>query len=455
MKIVHTSGGLANQMLQYIFKRYLEIETNEEHYICDLLYHINNYMHNGFELDKIFPNIKLKTTSNLLGNEATLNVINEKKKLGNEANFPNLLINNGVELDTIISESTYWGKHIEIDSFIGERIRISGSNDIYNKVDQFLQYNYYVIGVWWSKNFFDSIKTQILHELTFQDIPDEKNKGYLSLINSTISVGIHVRRGDFTRNGWALPAEKYAPAISQFRDKIVNLNQTPTFFVFSDDSQWCKDNYSELGFLSKDEVIFVEGNTSDSKNYIDMQLMTYCKYLISNSRSSFSQVASWLNQELIEQIRITETQEEKDLRAEKLNAETKKVEEQNEMLQKITSIEQDLKNNIVNDNDNIVKQNEISQKISTLEKTIDTLNNKVIPNLEQNIIAQKNANTQLISKLEQKEVIITQLISTIATIEQQNNELLAQIKENNKQINALTKSKTKEFNKVNGQLKWA
>jgi hypothetical protein len=57
-----------------------------------------------------------------------------------------------------------------------------------------------------------------------------------------------------------------------------------TFLVFSDDMEWCKENF--IG----DQFIFVEGEN----DVTDLWIMSYCKHnIIANS--SFSWWGAWLN----------------------------------------------------------------------------------------------------------------------------------------------------------------
>lgn len=76
----------------------------------------------------------------------------------------------------------------------------------------------------------------------------------------------------------------------------------PAFYVFSDDVSWCKENINKLGFSDQDNVVFIEGNEPSPRNYIDMQLMTYCDYLIHDNLSSFCLAASIISEKEIKRI---------------------------------------------------------------------------------------------------------------------------------------------------------
>lgn len=102
------------------------------------------------------------------------------------------------------------------------------------------------------------------------------------------SVSIHVRRGDYLNSKninihGICNLEYYKEAIN-----YINKYQNEiTYFIFSDDSEWCKDNFT---FLNSNKLNFVTKNETN----IDLFLMSNCKHnIIANS--TFSWWAAWLN----------------------------------------------------------------------------------------------------------------------------------------------------------------
>jgi len=93
---------------------------------------------------------------------------------------------------------------------------------------------------------------------------------------------IHIRRGDYLKYQDAytiLGLDYYLKASEQMPENSI-------FLIFSDDLQWCKDNFPEI----PEKFIFIESQ----KDYEDLLLMSLCKNnIISNS--SFSWWAAWLN----------------------------------------------------------------------------------------------------------------------------------------------------------------
>jgi hypothetical protein len=99
-------------------------------------------------------------------------------------------------------------------------------------------------------------------------------------LSESDSVSIHVRRGDYTLYPDHHPTcskEYYDVAISKFGEDC-------KFLVFSDDIEWCKENFSGERFHCVDT----------GSPYVDLKLMTMCKHHI-NANSSFSWWGAWLN----------------------------------------------------------------------------------------------------------------------------------------------------------------
>ena len=149
--------------------------------------------------------------------------------------------------------------------------------------------NTYLIGWWQNEGYFSHIRDEILKSFTPKIEPNAKNLRYIKSIQSSNSIGIHVRRGDYVQNKHAnkyhglTGIEYYKKAIS----KMSNIVDSPTFVVFSDDIDWCK---RELP-VGKNSI-FVKGN--DRQPHEDIRLMSLCEHnIIANS--SFSWWGAWLN----------------------------------------------------------------------------------------------------------------------------------------------------------------
>ncbi len=150
--------------------------------------------------------------------------------------------------------------------------------------------NIYLDGYWQSENYFREIRNIIIKDFLIKTKPDKRNKLMLEKIENSNSVCIHIRRGDYISNKktsevhGACSLKYYYNAVKIILKKVKN----PTFFIFSDDSQWTKENL-KLKYLT----IYVNIN-SPKKGYEDLRLMSNCKYFII-ANSSFSWWGAWLS----------------------------------------------------------------------------------------------------------------------------------------------------------------
>lgn len=149
------------------------------------------------------------------------------------------------------------------------------NNDIFNIED-----GTNLEGYFQTEKYFKHIELNVRNEFTFKD---EIINDCLSIKkNYTNIVSIHFRRGDYLGDVDRFPPlelEYYQTAINLFDDKEY------TFFIFSDDIEWCK------GVFGNDEkIVYIEGYNQ----FVDMCLMSMCNHnIIANS--TFSWWGAWLN----------------------------------------------------------------------------------------------------------------------------------------------------------------
>lgn len=136
--------------------------------------------------------------------------------------------------------------------------------------------NGFLIGFFQSFKYFDEYRQDVLDAFK---IPYEM----------TDRVSIHVRRGDYLEH-----SDRFPPLpLSYYQNcvKIMNGIGKFKFMVFSDDILYCKTIFNSENFDEKCEFEFIEGKTEIE----DLSLMSSCtENILANS--SFSFVASWLNQ---------------------------------------------------------------------------------------------------------------------------------------------------------------
>lgn len=95
---------------------------------------------------------------------------------------------------------------------------------------------------------------------------------------------IHVRRGDYVDLAFyhQIKMDYYEKSMQQIERETGIIH----FFVFSDDIEWCKENFKNERYV----FIFMEGNT----DFEDLILMSFCRHQII-ANSSFSWWAAFLN----------------------------------------------------------------------------------------------------------------------------------------------------------------
>lgn len=271
MKIVNVIGGLGNQMFQYAFALTIKAKNPSEEVKVDVSHF--NYLfikkfksanlHNGFEVEKVFPNAKLK-----------------------RAKWIELL-------------KVTWYCPNYLLSRVFRRVLPKRKTEYIQPVSQYFQYdpsvydlqgNFYFEGLWSAAAYYNPIKS-ILKETFAHPKATGHNAEYIRKMEETYSVGIHVRRGDYLLE----PDFRDICEIDYYRSaikEIIKDGQNHTFFVFSNDMSWCKTNLFPL-FGEQDAVMVTENIGKDS--CWDMHLMRHCKDLII-ANSSFSWWAATLKE---------------------------------------------------------------------------------------------------------------------------------------------------------------
>ncbi|MFH1366672.1 MAG: alpha-1,2-fucosyltransferase [Patescibacteria group bacterium] len=150
--------------------------------------------------------------------------------------------------------------------------------------------NIYLEGYWQSEKYFIDIMDLIKQDFTIKSKPVGLNLSTLNKINSTNSISVHIRRGDYVTDQktnqfhGTCQIDYYKMAAKLLSEKVVN----PVFFIFSDDPEWVKTNLK-----LEHAMVFVTHNNSE-KNYEDVRLMSRCQHnIIANS--TFSWWGAWLN----------------------------------------------------------------------------------------------------------------------------------------------------------------
>ncbi len=141
-------------------------------------------------------------------------------------------------------------------------------------------------GFWQSEKYFVTVKDDLKKLFEFKNLDFIRNKHYLAMIQSSNSVAVHIRTGDyvlppFCHTHFVCKKNYYINAI----EKIKELVKNPTFFVFSDNIDYAKKLLPDNANL-----ILVECTNWQE----DFYFMQNAKHnIISNS--TFSWWTAWLN----------------------------------------------------------------------------------------------------------------------------------------------------------------
>lgn len=150
----------------------------------------------------------------------------------------------------------------------------------------------YLVGYFNSYKYFDPIRDVLAKEYTPREGLSPQGREMLKLIDSTNSVSIHIRRGDYVDTpdiykciDGIITDRFYRNAV----DFIASKMESPHFFVFSNDMAWVKEN-----FRIPHQISFVDFNSAQ-RGFEDLWLMSRCKHNINAGGSTFSWWAAYLN----------------------------------------------------------------------------------------------------------------------------------------------------------------
>lgn len=269
MKIVNIIGGLGNQMFQYAFAIALQKKFVHETVCVDIQHFnylfLNHYkscrLHNGYEICKVFECANLKIASR-----------NELKEL--TYYIPNYFLSRLVRRMLPVKQTEY----------------IEDKNYVYYPEVFDIAFSCYYEGYWQSARYFIDAIGEIKKAFTFPT-PNKYNSSIKRLIVGSMSVGIHIRRGDYLQD----PEYQGICNLEYYKRALDYIGiKNKSFFIFSNDIEWCKQNIVNL--LHGVPIIFVDGNKGLNSAW-DMFLMSQCNELII-ANSSFSWWGAFLNKKV-------------------------------------------------------------------------------------------------------------------------------------------------------------
>lgn len=335
MIIVRFTSGLGNQMFQYSFYQFLRERYPDTAVRADLTWFYANNDHHGYELERIFGQVEgtkfhveeaakreiFRVTGlipNLRQPETMLTGRDQKReamtigenKVPEESfkrgkftdkqaqsfekfrRYPNRIIREFTQKKRepyIIDQLS--GKICNEDIMSGDPEITEPRNEMFEKVTHLdTTKDWFIMGFWIEEKYIFGRLDEIRKQLRFPDITDDRNKKLADEIKSCNSVSIHVRRGDYLSTTYenmfvALGRDYYEKAVNHIKEKT----DDPKFFIFSDDGDFVRDEFTWL----KNKCIVTGNDGEDS--FRDMQLMSLCKHnIIANS--TFSQWGALLNE---------------------------------------------------------------------------------------------------------------------------------------------------------------
>lgn len=269
-------GGLGNQMFQYAFGRYVEQIFNETVYFDISKYKFESSENREFELFSfnINPNWQelplKKNRISRLGLQYILYCI---------ITAPYILLN---------SYLVKKNKRTRFNSLYQRLINLIGFYRVhygkYNKPRKSLFPTKTIRGHWFWPEMVEKIDSIIRKELQVICPISESNAKFLYQIQHTNSVGVHIRRGDYVKLGLVVCDIHYYERCIK---KMTDLVEDPTFFIFSDDIPWVKQN---LRISNDTKIVYIDNNNPSPE---DMRLLYSCNHFIM-SNSTFSWWGAYL-----------------------------------------------------------------------------------------------------------------------------------------------------------------
>ena len=143
-------------------------------------------------------------------------------------------------------------------------------------------------GWWQSEQYFAEVADEIRADFTFKEGILPSSAEVHQKIQTTNSVCLNVRRTDFLKVPWlnSTDMDYFLRAVKYMAEHVAD----PSFFVFSDDIEWCREN------IRLDYPVTIVGHEHKGRKFGNyQQLMKACKHFIIPN-SSYAWWAVWLNE---------------------------------------------------------------------------------------------------------------------------------------------------------------
>lgn len=266
MNVIKLTGGLGNQLFQYAFGQHLARKEQ-----CEVFYDISSFNNQPDFLDK---------------RKFELSCIDLKIPIINDTNFNNFqALSRNKKIVSSLKHLIYGSKcdFLRIPEYL---------TPISNFLPHYMHNKYYS-GYWQTYKYLQSadMHTEQGFNLKKEYESQLLNTHYKKEINSSNSISLQVRRGDYLNVGNVIcDLDYYKKSVRYFANKISN----PVYFVFSDDIAWCR---RELDLDA--QLIFLEPNLQ--LPFEDMKLMSLCKHhiIVNSSYGWWGGMLNYKNRKII------------------------------------------------------------------------------------------------------------------------------------------------------------
>ncbi len=262
MVVVRIDGGLGNQMFQYAMYRYLMTIVPKENVYIDLDCYNPHQSGNLTDYFSITP----RQIS-----------LSEKKRFNRNGIWHLFRVTDRMG----ITDANYYREDMISDENI---------DDVVKKGRVYLR------GYWQKAYYASVVDADLRRDFDFSGMLEnaapevsEKNKKILEEIESSVSVAVHIRGGDYLAAsesyGGICTADYYSRAVKEIEKRVEN----PRYFIFTNDTEYM-NSFSEV-WQGRD-VHIAEAN-DEEHGHLDMLLMSRCRHHVL-ANSSFSYWGAWL-----------------------------------------------------------------------------------------------------------------------------------------------------------------
>lgn len=153
-------------------------------------------------------------------------------------------------------------KNIEFCNFINSSNHYSETGFHHQEIPNYNS-DVLLFGYFQSEKYFKDYEDEIRDLFMSYDI--NLSDDIKDLLDNENTCSIHIRRGDYLKS----PNHHPTQSMNYYMKAIKQMPKDSVFLIFSDDINWCKQNFPDL----PEKFKFIEGN----KDYEDLYIMSHCQ----------------------------------------------------------------------------------------------------------------------------------------------------------------------------------